>query len=147
MKSYTDIKGFPFLISTVRSQKHAMHFSPFTKLQFPSSKFSSATCKLLTHGQCLICTHTVAHSHTHAGMLQIPSPCKHAPDRVTLTCGSTDAGVASPFCLEKQKEAIGGRRRKGRTAREGGRDGWMDGGGGGGWEGRRGGGNKRAEWF
>lgn len=69
---------------------------------------------------------------------------------MTLTCGSTNAGVAPPFCLEKQKEAIGGRRegKKGRTAREGCReaagDGWMEGGrerGRGNAEGRKGGGD------
>lgn len=53
---------------------------------------------------------------------------------MTLTCGSTNAGVAPPFCLEKQKEAIGGRRegKKRQDAREGCReaagDGWMEGG-------------------
>lgn len=79
---------------------------------------------------------------------------KKTLDRVTLTCRSTDAGAVPPFCLEKQKEAIGGRRKKaGRRGWDAGREsemgGWMDG-----WRGGRGRerkcvgtGNERAEWF
>lgn len=77
--------------------------------------------------------HACARAHTHLNTHSMQ--CKDAPGRMTLTCGSTNAGVAPPFCLEKQKEAIGGRRegeKKGRTAREGCReaagDGWMEGG-------------------
>lgn len=104
--------------------------------------------------------HARARTHTAALVQKKKKKKKKAAGRVTLTCGSTDAVAAPPFCLEKQKEAMGGRRWGGRQDDEGGMQGgsqrWMDGWKEGGREGECGGTrggrgwrvvNERAEWL
>lgn len=107
-----------------------------------------------SHTWLLSCTHAQTRTRAHTAA-RMQKKKKKAAGSVTLTCGSTDAGAALPFCLGKQKKAMEGKERGG-VVREGFSDGWMDGRMGGRREGgmrrdaRRAGWrvvNERAEWL
>lgn len=108
---------------------------------------------MFSHMATVMYARTNTHARSHCGSHAKKK--KKAAGSVTLTCGSTDAGAALPFCLGKQKKAMEGKERGG-VVREGFSDGWMDGRMGGRREGgmrrdaRRAGWrvvNERAEWL